>query len=74
MHGCIHDDGGDASMYIVSPEPDVSGIVVAVMESVVGFGDDGRLPVWHKQCALYKVLHNEDEAVMLLNLTLYHHH
>ena len=70
VHGCIHDDGGDANMHIVSP--DVPGIIVAVTESVVGCCVDGRIPVWHKQLVLYKILHNEGETVMLLNLTLYH--
>ena len=28
-------------------------------------------PVWNKQCTVYKIFSNEDEAVILLSLALY---
>ena len=52
VHGCIVDDSADVLMYIVSPEPDVSGIVVPIIKSVLASCVDGTLPVWHKQCAI----------------------
>ena len=50
VRGCIVNYSADALMYITLPEPDVSGIVVSIMKSVVVPSVNGRsrLPVWKK--------------------------